>query len=198
MKRSLLLLPLMLLAAGFANASILNTYNTQASFDAALNPGYYDEPFTTFRSAASLGYSGGLGFSYRISDGYGVQTSNKWIQESGIAPDTITITFNSGTVTAIGADFFAVNWLALPTAATDTVTFSDGSSRTFSTTTSTGTFTGWVFSTPITSMTFNAGSSSRWAALDNLDVGTAAPEPGSWTLLVAGAGLLALAKRRRR
>ncbi len=192
MKRSPLMLPLMLLAAGFANASILQTYNTEASFDAAQEPGYYDEAFSTIRSAMSLGYSGGNGYSYRASDSNLLQTLYGRLQET--SPGTITITFTSPNVSAIGADFYAVNWLAQAVAATDTLTFSDGSVRTISTTTSTTTFTGYTFSAPITWMTISSGG--QYAALDEFTVGT--PEPGTWTLLGAGMGLLAWAKRRRR
>jgi hypothetical protein len=199
MKRSLLLFSFMLLGAGFASASAINAYNTEGSFLAALYPGYYQENFGTFKTGTSLSYSG-AGFGYTITDSSIVQTTWGWLQEAG--PNTITITFTSGNVTAIGGDFFAVNTLAQPKGTTDTLTFSDGTTTTITTGTSSTSFTGYTFNTPITSMTVHAASSFplavRWTALDDLIVGTAAPEPGTWTLLGAGMGLLAFLKLRRR
>jgi hypothetical protein len=100
---------------------------------------------------------------------------------------------SAGTVTALGADFFGVNILAQPKPTTITLNFAGGPTRTISTSTSTSTFTGYTFNVPLTSMTISSPSGSA-AAPDNLVVGKALPEPGTWMLLTAALGFLGLAK----
>jgi hypothetical protein len=199
MKSSLLVIPLMLLGAGFANAGLISAYTSQSSFLSAVDAGYFQETFSTSTAGFSLGYSGD-GYAYTASDTFGLQTLYGWLQDT-TSGDTITISFTSGTVTAIGGDFFAVNLGAAPSAGTVTLHFSDGKTETIASPASSTSFTGYTFNTPITSMTITAATSlfaARWAALDNFTVGMATPEPGSWTLLGAGMGLLVFAKLRHR
>jgi PEP-CTERM motif len=182
--------------------TVEHTYSTESAFLSAILPEYYLQTFSTKTSGQSLSYSGD-GYSYTASVTGGLlprlQTDYGWMQETN-AGDTITITFKSGDVTAVGGDFFAVNLVAQPKSATITLNFAGGPSETITSTTSTTAFTGFTFEKPLTSMTITPQSSilaARYAALDNLVIGTAAPEPGTWMLLSAGVGLMALARFRR-
>ena len=199
MKRLLTLIPSLVVCIGAANAGTINTYSSESAFLSAVYPGYYEETFSANNSGLSLSYSGN-GYAYTVSDSYGLQTSYGWLQTI-MAGDTITITITSGTVTAVGADFFAVNALAQPRATNITLTFSDGTIKTIASTTSTTTFTGYSFDRPITKLTIVPQSTllaPRAAALDDLVFGTALPEPGTWILFSGGMGLLAFVKFRRR
>ena len=201
MKKLLILILLLFLGVGAASAStILHTYSSESAFLSAVLPGYYMETFSSITAGPSLGYSRN-GYSYTISARYGLQTLLSGRLEEVWPGDTITIGFANGGVTALGGNFFALNALAQPKGTTIRLNFAGGPTQTITSTTSTSTFTGYTFSSPLTSMTISAQSSilsPRYATLDNLVVGTAIPEPGSWILLGAGLGLLGIAKFRRR
>jgi hypothetical protein len=201
MKELLLLISMLSLCpvTAVANA-ILNTYSSQSSFLSAVLPGSYQQTFSTRTTSTTLNYSGN-GYSYTVKSTSPdlLQTAYGWLQETA-TNDTITITFTSGVVTALGADFFAVNLAAQPASTTVTLNFGGGLTRSFTSAASSTSFTGYIFDTPLTSLTYSAQSSGlnfRYPALDNLVVGTATPEPGTGILLSAVA-LLTVAVFSRR
>lgn len=205
MRRLLTLTALLALGFGSASAAIINEYSSQADFLTGISSGSYVETFSSIRWGSSLSYSGN-GYSYTASAATDLRSRYGWLQNTW--PGEITITFTSGNVTAVGADFFGLNRSDERAGTTITLNFSDGSTRTIEYSPSSATFTGFTFDTPLTYMTMSVESywfASRWAGLDNLIVGTAAaeepvstPEPGAWILLSTGMGLLALSRFTRR
>ncbi len=205
-RRLLILLPLLVLSLGTANAAIINTYSSQGDFLTGIAGGSYVQTFSTITVGTSLSYSGN-GYSYTMTASHNMQTLYGWLQT--VRPgETITLTFTSGAVTAVGANFFAVNTWAQPAGTTITLNFADGSTRTISYSPPSASFTGYIFDTPLSSMSMAVQSgligSLRYAALDNLVVGTAqapvadTPEPGAWVLVSAGLGFLGFFAFRRR
>lgn len=99
--------------------------------------------------------------------GEGVITTN-------IAPDQIVVTFGGDPVTALGGNFWAVDFGIQPTGTDITITLGDGTTQTF---TSTGPddFRGFTSQVPITSLTIDAPEQGApmWPAMDNLIIGTA-------------------------
>lgn len=204
MRRLLTLAFLLVLGFSPASAAIIGTYSSQGDFLTGVSGGSYVETFSSIRIGSSLSYSGN-GYAYTITASHNMQTLYGRLQTVR-AGEMITFTFTSGTVTAVGAGFFAVNLLAQPAGTTVTLNFADGSSRSIAYTPSSAGFTGYTFDTPLSSFSMAVQSSllnGRWAALDNLVVGTAnqpvdTPEPGAWMLLSTGIGLLALGRFTRR
>lgn len=198
-----------LIAAGTASASV--TYNTQASFLAALNPGYYAETYQSFAEgghATPFNFAGGAGnaFSYTATTSaqaflcFSLGSNNRYLTTSG-QPTTawsapITITFTGQPVNAIGGSFFLTSAGGSVVDSPLTLNFSDGTSQVINGGTNT-TFWGYVSDTAITSLTLTPPATHRFVSVDNLTVGqSTVPTPGAASL-VAVAGVVGLRRRRR-
>jgi hypothetical protein len=185
-------------------------YTNEASFLAALQPGSSTENFTSAGNTSALSYSySGSGLGYTVT-APGTTVFQAGTNISTTLPSPLVFTFTTGNVTAVGGNFFLVNSANEFQSGPVTATLSDGTTATITpTSTSTGTFLGFISPTAITSLTFStpaggAGGVGLYNAVDNLTVGTAvpgnttAPEPGSLALLLSVAGVAGMVIRKRR
>ncbi len=181
-----------------ASAFAATTYTTSASFLAQVAPGAYMENFNNWVTdppAGALAFSGG-GFSYSAFAASDLYLSGGFLGTSQIN-EALTITFTSGNVTAIGANFFATNISDVLQAVSVTVTLSDGTVTSLTPTSMADSYLGFTSTTAITSLTISAPGQSLYASLDNLTVGVSAvPEPANWALM--GLGLAGVIAARRR
>jgi hypothetical protein len=175
-------------------------YTDLSSFTATLAPGYYSTDFSSFtagdQQTGSIPLSGGTPtYNFTI----GAASGNLYVVNgtlpSGLAMSTasqgvdLVITFTSGNVTAVGADFFLTEVYESQTSGTLDIYLNDGTSvsnlvspaypgsvefRGFTTTP--GNY--------ITSVTLHPDS--QFITFDNLYAGTFVPEPATWI----AAGLL--------
>ena len=200
----------------------MTTYTSQGAFLNALqNPAYF-EGFNAFSGQTvpnpqsfSLGPVGftldqssffSLGSGIFYSNGSGPQVSVYPTTSTSI--DSFIITF-SGNVTAVGGNFFLTDGNLDPVANGNLVArLSTGEILTLASSATYGAepFGGFISTTPIDYLVLtgpNIGTDGEFnfPTLDNLYIsGTAAavPEPGAWTLALAGGGaMLGLAWRRR-
>jgi hypothetical protein len=158
------------------------TYTDRTEFLTHVSAGFFENDFADVQDSSdaelAISYSQG-GFGYTIDtlpdpdDLWffpGVVTTNG----SG---DQITVTFTSGSVTAVGGNFYASDVGGTPIAGNEVViTLSDGTTETFNTAGDTD-FRGFTTALPITSITIDAPNPSdpqdgSWSTLDNLIVGT--------------------------
>lgn len=198
--RNLSLFALSALAAAAASAST-TVYNSPASFNAVLAPGSYLETFTQggIDSGALFSYGGG-GYGYDVTADAGAST----VYRSGslignnLPNLSLTVTFTSGNVTAVGGQFFITNISDAFQAQSVSLNLNDGTSVTYLPTGVADSFRGFVSTVPILSLTMGApGPGQVYNSLDNLVVGSAVPEPGSYALMALGlAGLMALRRQR--
>lgn len=201
-------------AASLTTAATI--YNDQATFHSNIAPGFYLQNFNfnplMGGSVASQNYSGN-GFSYTISasDGSDLYISlNGWLATYD-SNRALVVNFTSGNIYAVGANFFHTNLfdnILWNTALT--IELSDGTIETIASTTGTD-YRGFVASVPITSMRVWAPGVMIFSSMDNLTVGglplgtgsagpanaDPVPEPGTWTLMAAGAALLIAGRVRR-
>jgi len=184
-----------------ASAFAATTYSTSASFLAQVAPGSYMENFDGWVSdppAGSLAFSGG-GFTYSAFAASDLYLQGGFLSTSQIN-DALTITFTSGNVTAVGADFFAVNLSDALQAVSVTITLNDGTVTSFTPTSMSDSYRGFISSTPITSLTISGPGASLYASLDNMTVGamvTQVPEPASLALMGLGLAGVIVARRRK-
>jgi hypothetical protein len=207
MKRQLLIVSLLALVASTASAAT-TVYTDIGAFLAAMPATYYFENFNSLTDGpltAPVAFSGD-GFSYTMSASTGELYASTWVDDETnrrIGPqqpsDTLTITFTSGNVTAIGGLFFLTDAyfdlvegdlsLALSDGTTETVTYGAAP---------TAQFRGFISDAPLSSLTVT-GPAEVFVALDDLYVaGAEADTPEPATALLFGVGALALLALRRR
>lgn len=175
------------------------------SFFAGINPGYYTETFTHISvvepSASFLSPDSVFGYTITAGDTNGIFYSGDFIG-ADFNNVSLTVTFTTGNVTAVGGNFFNTDKSNIFQATPLTVTLNDGTTTTY-TPTGESEYRGFFSSVPILSLTYAApADTNNYSNIDNLTVGRAgaAPEPGSLLLIGVTAlmPLAAVAKRRRR
>jgi hypothetical protein len=183
------------------------TFTSESAFVAALNSGYYLENFSSLTAfdgpLASLSFSGGTPtFSYDITAApAGLFVNN----DSGLnavgnfnSGDDMVVTFTSGNVYAVGAEFYLNNLAGVNQDGTIFLSFSNGTTGSApSSASGPYGFFGIISATPITSMTVQADVNS-FINMANLYSGAApVPEPTTIGLGLLG-GLVGLACARRK
>lgn len=180
-------------------------YTSSATFFANVSPGFYTETFTgnpgTYDSGA--GFSS-LGFSYIFDAAGGVEPlyrSGAFIGNT-YSQQSLTITFTSGNVTALGGNFFLTDVNDNPLTGTVTITLSDGTVESF-TTTSASDYRGFTSDngTVITSLVLSAPLAAQFNSMDNFTVGVAVPEPASIAMIglaIAGVGGYVYRQRKKK
>jgi PEP-CTERM motif len=169
-------------------------FTSQATFLSAITGSIYTEAFTATAPPNYLG--GGLGYNVSTGTGVAGKVYNSGAFIGTIDQTTFTLNFTTGNILAVGGNFYVTDIADVFTAASTTVTLSDGTSDTF-TPSSTTEFRGYVATTALTSLTMSGTSGGVYNTVDNITVsGIPVPEPGSAGLL--GFGVLGLGLRRRR
>ena len=169
------------------------TYTSSAAFMAHVAPGFYTETFDGLSDPSTGNFSGGA-FAYTASAPNDIYVGGGFLGASQ-EDDALTITFTSGNVRALGADFFATDISDNGISTLVTITLSDGTVESFTPTTFADSFRGFSADLAITSLVISGPGTSLYAGLDNLTVGTV-PEPTSWALVgLALAGMLAARRR---
>ncbi len=212
MKRAMIIgMSLWILAAAVPSFGA-KIYTDEASFTAAIEPGYYLEEFNKYAAwgpmASPISLGPVNGWQYDVSASYG----NLW----GLSTDggdgalstewpdsllTITPT-GSQEVKAIGGWFFATDWDGNLMAATIRIELSDGTVEEYTSSTIAYDFRGFTSSVPITSLSVSVPGNPHdvnyygaYPTLDHVYVGV--PEPATMSLLVLG-GLVGLIRRKGR
>jgi len=198
-----LFLTLSLNAPGHA-ASIL--FTDEATFLAALAPGYYLEDFPGLTYGGFVGPSMSFGPTNGFSYTFIAPPNGIWTTDSAMSTnypyDPLVATFTGNPVTALGGFFYGSdfhgNYLGQPL----TVALSDGTTHTYTPPNAT-TFLGFLSDVPLSWIGWVGvqGPGNNWPAVDHFYVGSAAtpaavPEPSTLggTLLL---GVIGLALRRR-
>jgi PEP-CTERM motif len=199
-----------LLALALPAVAATTVYTTSASFLAQVAAGAYTEGFSVGQAGSPpiLNYSG-AGFSYTATSPGGnvyapgdnaVAGTDGFVGTS--SPNTVLVlTFTGGSPTAVGGEFFNTDYFDSFVASAVKLTLSDGSTRLYTPASQAGTYTGFISTLPIMSLTFSAPGPDLYAALDNLTVGRSAvavPEASTYAMLLAGLGVVGLMAGRRR
>lgn len=203
---SALLTVLLLHAAPAAHAT---TFTSQPAFLASLQPGYYLEDFNGLPDNAFLGSPlsfSGNGFGYDASNPDGLYSTPSNGGDIALATlnsgQSITITFTAGTVTAVGGTLFGSDINGSFTPGAMVAQLDTGELITIAVPDPTS-FAGFTSASPILSFTIYPENfdSSYWPTLDNLIVGqaiTLIPEPSTFVLITAAAGLSGLVSLGRK
>jgi hypothetical protein len=187
----------LLSASAFATTTV---YTDSASFLSQIAPGGYTESFNGLDNSHSASFSNGT-FAYTLSSPGDIYFSGTYVSNS-LPSEPLTITFTSGNVKAVGANFFITDFGDNFFSTAMTVTLDDGTTRTFTPGSESAGYRGFVSDSFITSLTISAAPESFYSSLDNLTVGTtvavpAVPEPGTWALMGLGLAGIAFAARRK-
>jgi hypothetical protein len=198
--------------ASSANAAI-TLFTNQAEFEAALTSSYLND----FTGAGELqvNYTAsdpGTGFSYQATQsGAGPNPENTYqvnnLLQTFFSSHNLLFTSTSNNYNAIGGNFFITNVDGNFISQALTVTVTNGidtlTTPSFTpTNATTGSFRGFISTSPITTLTINNATIQRYASADNLRVGStlvaAAPEPGTFALLALGTFAGGIVCRRRK
>jgi hypothetical protein len=186
----------LLSASSFASDGV---YTSPAAFLSHVAAGAYTESFDGLSDTTGSFSSGA--FAYTLSSSGGLYASGDFVGTN--LPDfALTITFTSGNVTALGANFFATDFSDAFQAVPMTLTLSDGTVVVF-TPSAAASYRGFTSDTTIASLVIGAPGVSLYSGLDNLTVGIAigavpaVPEPTTWALMgLALAGVVAARRLR--
>lgn len=188
-------LALLSTSTAFAASTV---YTSSGSFLSNVAAGSYTENFDALGTIdpGPLGLSSGA-FSYSISAPSDLFDAGGFLSTS-LPDEAVTINFNGANVTAVGSNFYAVNFGNDFQSVNITLVLSDGTVETFKPTSVNDSFRGFTSNVAITSLVVNGPGATLYASIDNLTVGvTAVPEPGTWALMGLGlAGLLAARRRQ--
>ena len=124
-----------------------------------------------------------------------VNGGTKWLS---VRDSSNSLVFNrtSGNITAVGGNFFTTDLPGNFIQGSIDILFSDSTSTNWAPS-SASDFLGFVFDTPVTSMTLSPVASEQWVTAGTITVGQV-PEPSTMALLLmTGAGVLWWARRRR-
>jgi hypothetical protein len=196
--KTLMLLLAVCIIAFSAPAYSYTMYTSNTDFLSAIQENYFLEDFNSYTYGSFIEFNlseSGNGYSWTMSSSPSSLYSTDGAMSTGSHNDVITVSFTGNPVTAIGGIFGASETDGDFIPGTINLTFSDGSSLT-NHPVSVGDFSGFTFSTPITSMTF---TSSDFPQIDNFYIGAqaaAVPIPPSVWLL--GSGLVGLVGLRRK
>lgn len=185
-------------SASFASTT---TYTSSALFLSQVAGGAYTENFDGMGNppTGAVAFSSG-GFGYSAFAPSDIYLAGGFLGASQI-DEALTISFTTGNVKAVGANFFATNISDEFQAVSLTLLLSDATTVTFTPSSISDSYRGFVSDGFITSLTISGPGASLYAGLDNLTVGTTpsgttVPEPTS--VLLAGLGLAAAFVSRRR
>jgi hypothetical protein len=177
--------------AGAAHAA--SVFSDQATFLSSLAPGAYTETFSTTNPPTYL--LGGFGYTASVSSGT-IYDSGTFIGNFN-STASITLTFSTGNVYAVGGNFFVTDTNDVFLANPITITLSDGTTDTY-TPSSINTFRGYIATVPITTLNMGVTNNGIFNTVDNFVVGTPIPEPAVTGLLLGTLGLAVRRNRRRK
>lgn len=186
-------------ASTFAAPTI---YTSSAAFLAQVAPTAYTETFAsvvdantnvqTFTGNGTYGFTASLDPGQQFYFGTDALSTN-------LPNELITLTFTGGPVTAIGANFYAIDIGDAFFASPMTITLADGSATTLTFTPGDASaYRGFTSQVAITSITLSTQSQGGYATLDNLTIGSinTVPEPSSMALFALALAGAAAARRR--
>ncbi|WP_395094600.1 PEP-CTERM sorting domain-containing protein [Armatimonas sp.] len=197
-----------------AAQATITTFTNRASFLAALQPGFFNDDFAGVTNGGIQGASAtrsGNGFSVTYTAPPSGLFSIAGAMSTNDATNNLVATVSSSPaqVFAFGADFFLTDSGGnfQPFVGNSVSAFAsngvDADSPLAAGVNSVTNFFGWISTTPLVSVTANAGglTPNRWNTMDNVVVGvaasSAAPEPGTLALLTLGiAGGIAIKRRK--
>ncbi|MFZ4702292.1 MAG: PEP-CTERM sorting domain-containing protein [Candidatus Methylumidiphilus sp.] len=199
---------LSVLSTGTAQASII-TYTNRATFLGLLQPGYYEDTMSDVTRGSISGASttrSGNGYSVTYTAPSGGLYSATGAMSTNNATNNLIASSLSANSYAVGGYFYLVDFDGAYQAFTGnniSAVAANGidPNSSLSAVNSATNFFGWISTTPITSVTVNAGGStpSRYNTMTDVIVGASStssvPEPGTLALLLLG-GAIGFAKRR--
>lgn len=159
---------------GSGGGGIPGVYTDRAEFMAQVADGALEPAFTQLGGITEPATFSNAGFGIAIASG----NANGLYGEPGgiITPNSagadLVVDFTSGSVTAVGANFWITNASVAPVSASVTIELSDGTVETY-TATGPSDFRGFVTAAPITRITFKGtGANGQWSTLAGLVVGS--------------------------
>ena len=193
------------LSIGTAQADIM-VYTNRAAFLSQLQPGYFEDTMSDLTNggivASSVTRSGnGYSVTYTVSSLEDVRSVNAGI--ATVSSDDNLIASLSANSYAVGGYFYLTdsngNYQAF-TGFNISAVAANGidPNSSLSAVNSATNFFGWISTTPITSVTVNAGGfpPGRWNTVTDVIVGASVPEPGTLALMLLGSAI-GFAKRRK-
>jgi hypothetical protein len=186
-----------------ASQATTTTYSSASAFAAEVASGAYTESFDGLDDPAPgpVTFSGS-GYAYTAFAPSDIYLSGGFLGTSQI-DEPLTISFTGHPVSAIGANFFAVNLSDDFQAVSITLTLSDGTVTTFLPSSPADSFRGFVSDVAIASLVVSGPGGSLYGGLDDMTVGSAVsaasgvPEPAGWSLMAFGSAMLLVARRRK-